>query len=83
MDPMKDIDRITTMTGSTRRPGASSVYKRIIVLDEPPAPAAREDVGSSFDDLALLRVAVVPVGKATAFARPTEGEAGGLDMFRE
>lgn len=29
----------------TRSPGESSVYNRSIVLDDPPAPAAREELG--------------------------------------
>ena len=38
---IKTRDRTNTTTGSTFRPGDSSVYKRSMVLLEPPAPAAR------------------------------------------
>lgn len=34
-----------TTTGSTRKPGLSSVYSFSIVPDEPPAPAARVELG--------------------------------------
>jgi hypothetical protein len=38
-------DSVRTTTGSTFRPGDSSVYRRSIVLLEPPAPAARVLLG--------------------------------------
>lgn len=41
----KAIDRTRTTTGSTLRPLLSSVYRRIMVDDEPPAPAARGELG--------------------------------------
>jgi hypothetical protein len=34
--------------GSTFNPGLSSVYSRSIVPEEPPAPAARVEVGRAF-----------------------------------
>jgi hypothetical protein len=39
-EKMKTRDRTRTTTGSTFRPGDSSVYRRSIVLVLPPAPAA-------------------------------------------
>lgn len=42
---MKTRDRTRTITGSTFRPGDSSVYSLSIVLLEPPAPAALVLVG--------------------------------------
>lgn len=43
----KAIESTSTTTGSTLRPLESSVYKRIMVDDEPPAPAARVELGLS------------------------------------
>lgn len=42
---MKPKLKTKTTTGSTRRPGLSSVYSLSIVPDEPPAPAERVDAG--------------------------------------
>lgn len=44
-EKMKTSDSTSTTTGSTLRPGDSSVYSRSIVLLLPPAPAARVLVG--------------------------------------
>ena len=41
----KAIDSTSTTTGSTERPLLSSVYSRIMVDDDPPAPAARGELG--------------------------------------
>ena len=44
-EKMKPKLRTRTTTGSTRRPGLSSVYSFSIVPDEPPAPAERVELG--------------------------------------
>jgi hypothetical protein len=43
----------STTTGSTFNPGESSVYSFSIVLLEPPAPAARVELGRAFAVLSL------------------------------
>ena len=49
------MNQIATRT-YTRRPGESSVYRRSIVFDEPPAPAARAELGFAACDAAALRL---------------------------
>lgn len=41
----------------TRSPGESSVYNLSIVLDEPPAPAARDELGLETCDATARRLA--------------------------
>lgn len=41
----KAIESTNTTTGSTLRPLLSSVYRRIMVEDDPPAPAALVELG--------------------------------------
>lgn len=45
---MKPKLRTSTTTGSTLRPGLSSVYSLSMVLEEPPAPAERVELGRAF-----------------------------------
>lgn len=45
---MNPRDKTNTTTGSTFRPGLSSVYSLSMVPDEPPAPAALVDAGRAF-----------------------------------
>jgi len=45
IEAMKESDNTRTMNGSTLRPGESSVYSLSMVFDEPPAPAARVELG--------------------------------------
>jgi len=45
MDAMNERDKTRTIKGSTRKPGESSVYSFSIVLEDPPAPAARVEFG--------------------------------------
>ena len=45
MEAMKDSESIMTTKGSTRSPCESSVYSLSIVLLDPPAPAARAELG--------------------------------------
>jgi len=41
----KAIESTSTTTGSTLKPLESSVYSRIMVDEDPPAPAARVELG--------------------------------------
>jgi len=45
IDAIKERERTNTMNGSTLNPGESSVYSFNIVFDDPPAPAARLELG--------------------------------------
>jgi len=57
IDAMKERERTSTMKGSTLRPGESSVYSLSIVLEEPPAPAARDELGlETCEPVALRRI---------------------------
>jgi len=56
MDAMKDRERTRTMNGSTLSPGESSVYSLSIVFDEPPAPAARVELGFDTCEPVALRL---------------------------
>jgi hypothetical protein len=68
---MKTTDRVMTTTGSTLRPGDSSVYSLSIVLELPPAPAALVLLGRRF--------AVFSARSAAAFLRMTvAGPPGGF-----
>jgi hypothetical protein len=45
----------------TRSPGESSVYNLSMVLDDPPAPAARDELGfDTCDDAPARRLQIVP-----------------------
>lgn len=55
MDAMKESERTRTMKGSTRSPGESSVYNLSMVLDDPPAPAARDELGFDTCDATARR----------------------------
>jgi len=52
------------MNGSTLRPGESSVYNLSMVFDEPPAPAARVELGFETVVPVARRRTVVPDGLA-------------------
>lgn len=74
---MKTRDSTSTTTGSTLRPGDSSVYRRSIVLLLPPAPADRVLVGRALaifsfcSAAALRRMAVLgPPGGVGDEGRP-------------
>jgi len=69
MEAMKDRERTRTMNGSTLRPGESSVYSLSMVFDEPPAPAARVELGFETVLPVARRRTVAPAGLATV--RPT------------
>lgn len=73
---MKPTESTSTTTGSTFRPGESSVYNFNIVLEEPPAPAARV--------LAGRRFALLSLKSAAAFLLiAVAGPPGGLgDVWR-
>jgi len=62
-----------TTTGSTLRPGLSSVYNLIIVPDEPPAPAARVELGLWFLTVSLWSAAA---RRLMAALGPPGGERG-------
>jgi len=68
MDAIKESERTRTMKGSTLRPGESSVYNFSIVFDDPPAPAARDELGFETCDVPARRRIWAPVGLATAVA---------------
>lgn len=85
---IKPIDNPITTTGSTLRPGDSSVYNLSMVLELPPAPAERVEVGRALEALsalswaALRRIAVAgPPGgfgdEGRAVLEPVEGELTG------
>jgi len=74
MDAMKESERTRTMKGSTRSPGESSVYSLSIVLDDPPAPAARDELGLETCDAPARRRICAPGGFATAPAADVERE---------
>jgi len=85
MEAMKDRERTRTMKGSTRRPGESSVYNRSMVFEDPPAPAARDELGlATCEAAARRRTCPAPGGLETAPGRPA-GLVGRLtsesDMF--
>ena len=82
IDAMKESERTRTMKGSlekisgavrprkkrahTLRPGESSVYNLSMVLDDPPAPAARDELGfETCDDAPARRLRIEPVSKST------------------
>jgi len=71
MEAMNESDRTRTMNGSTRRPGESSVYSRSIVFEEPPAPAARDELGlaAACEPVARRRIEA-PGGLAIPLERP-------------
>lgn len=76
-----------TTTGSTLRPGLSSVYNLSIVPELPPAPALLVDVGRAFLTVSLwsaaarLRIAARgPPGGEFARAIPDEEDVFGLDV---
>lgn len=81
---MNTSESTSTITGSTFKPGDSSVYSRSIVLELPPAPAALVLVGLAFATLsalsaaAFLLIAVLGPPGGDKF-RPllTPAEAGG------
>jgi hypothetical protein len=66
MDAMKASESTRTMKGSTLSPGESSVYNFSIVLDDPPAPAARDELGRETCDVPARRRIWAPGGLATA-----------------
>lgn len=79
--------RTKTTTGSTLRPGLSSVYNRSIVPELPPAPAALVDVGRAFFTVSLwsaaarLRIAARgPPGGELARATAEPEAVLGLDV---
>jgi len=85
MEAIKESDRTRTMNGSTLRPGESSVYSLSIVFDEPPAPAARVELGFETVPPVARRRTAAPGGLATPDAeRPVERflEASESDIVR-
>jgi len=79
---MKTIERTITTNGSTLSPGESSVYSLNIVPLEPPAPAARVELGFWTVFCARRLTCPAPGGRETAAeAAPglgagPEGEVG-------
>lgn len=63
----KAMDRTSTTTGSTLSPLLSSVYSRIMVEEEPPAPAARGELGFAAACCAARRL--LKRSKFATFAR--------------
>jgi hypothetical protein len=53
----------TERRAHTRRPGESSVYNFSIVLDDPPAPAARDELGFDTCDATARRLQIKHVSK--------------------
>lgn len=77
IEAMNDNERTRTMKGSTLRPGESSVYSFSMVFDEPPAPAAREELGLDTVEVGARRRIAAPGGRATAEAeRPLGTDLG-------
>jgi len=62
------------MNGSTRNPGESSVYSFNMVLEDPPAPAARLELGffSTVAAAAPARRRIAAVCAPGGFATPDE-----------
>jgi len=72
---MKEMERTMTTNGSILRPGESSVYSLSIVLEDPPAPAAREELGLVDAAPAVARrLSWPPAGRSTPVA---PGRPGG------
>jgi len=71
--------RTNTTTGSTFSPGLSSVYSFNIVPDEPPAPAARVDVGRAFFTDSLWSAAA----RRRSAARGPPGGVGEEGRFKD
>jgi len=66
MEAMKESERTRTIKGSTRRPGESSVYSLSMVLEDPPAPAERVELGLATCDAPARRRICAPGGLETA-----------------